>query len=473
MKPCPTCTFKMLRGIINRLLLFWVGLILTTSDRTAFGQISQNTLLQQHLQAWEHDYYELLGSRGLRGGPPMEYVHQVLQQHLLEIIPEGSPAALLFYHHTKDTLHSWLIRPKRLPLHGAQKVEARRLVDLQEGLLTGLSVYSEHRGARLQSLQSQVSTSNQLILKQLADVLLPHALRPTLDSLKHLLIIPALNISALPLYLLPIGNKAEPLSSKMSYSVLPSFRRLYAVAETFNEAQYQTGDTVRWQPKPGAVLSGNPAFPANSNPGFYPLPGAAHEVATISALTGIDTLPGEQLTPSLLLRMLGMEYGPDFFYLACHGVSHPKHPIDSSYLLLAADAQHPNGRLSAREIQAARGIDPEVYNTDRDAWVFLSACETGLGQTQDAGITGLARAFVLAGARNVWMSLWPVDDRAAAVFMPIVMEELEKPAPFFPAENFRRAVERFRAIDPNPAHWAAFSLMGIPYPVQVAGLFLH
>jgi len=141
--------------------------------------------------------------------------------------------------------------------------------------------------------------------------------------------------------------------------------------------------------------------------------------------------------------------------------------------LLAADAQHPNGRLSAREIQAARGIDPEVYNTDRDAWVFLSACETGLGQTQDAGITGLARAFVLAGARNVWISLWPVDDRAAEVFMPLVMEELQKPAPFFPAENFRRAIERYRAIDSNPAHWAAYSLMGIPYPVQVAGLFVR
>jgi CHAT domain-containing protein len=400
----------------------------------------------------------------------MEHVYQVLQQRLQDIIPERSPGALLFYHHAQDTLHSWLIRPKHLPLHSAHKAEAQRFVDWQEGLLSGLNVYSGQRGARTQHPQSQATSSRQLILKQMAEVLLPHELRPALDSLKHLLIIPALNISALPLYLLPIGSKDEPLSSKLSYSVLPSFRRLYAVAETYNEAQYDTMDTVRWQPKPGAVLSGNPAFPAKSNPGFYPLPGAAHEVATISGLTGIDTLPGKQLTPALLLRLLGTEYGPDFFYLACHGVSNPEHPIDSSFLLLAADTLHPDGRLSAREIQAARGIDPEVYNTDRDAWVFLSACETGMGQMQDAGITGLARAFVLAGARNVWISLWPVDDRAAAVFMPIVMEELQKPSPFFPAENFRRAVERFRTIDPNPAHWAAFSLMGVPYPVHVNGL---
>jgi CHAT domain-containing protein len=460
----------MIKGIIHRSWSVWAVLIMACSGRTVCGQSDHTALLQQHLQAWEHDYYELLGSRGLRGGPPMEHVYQVLQQRLQDIIPERSPGALLFYHHAQDTLHSWLIRPKHLPLHSAHKAEAQRFVDWQEGLLSGLNVYSGQRGARTQHPQSQATSSRQLILKQMAEVLLPHELRPALDSLKHLLIIPALNISALPLYLLPIGSKDEPLSSKLSYSVLPSFRRLYAVAETYNEAQYDTMDTVRWQPKPGAVLSGNPAFPAKSNPGFYPLPGAAHEVATISGLTGIDTLPGKQLTPALLLRLLGTEYGPDFFYLACHGVSNPEHPIDSSFLLLAADMLHPDGRLSAREIQAARGIDPEVYNTDRDAWVFLSACETGMGQMQDAGITGLARAFVLAGARNVWISLWPVDDRAAAVFMPIVMEELQKPSPFFPAENFRRAVERFRTIDPNPAHWAAFSLMGVPYPVHVNGL---
>lgn len=450
-------------------LLLVLALFATSAEVRA--QQGETALLQHQLQSWEHDYYELLGSRGLRGGPPMEHIYAVLENNLKEIIPAGTPAALLFYHHSADTLHSWLIRPGLPPMHGFRAVKAASLLQWQEELFSGLRADARNRGARIGGQTGTPSQMLQQPLQALTSVLFPEELRTTLDNLQHLLIIPALNISALPLYLLPAGKDGAPLSSMLSYSILPSFRRLYAVAEVYENKGYSPSDSIYWMPKPGAILSGDPAFPLSANPGFETLPGAAEEVTHISALTGISVLPRENLTPAWLLKKLGSEYGPDFYYLACHGVSDPVFPIDSSFLLLAPDAQHANGRLSAREIQAARGIDPEVYNTDRDAWVFLSACETGLGQTHDAGITGLARAFVLAGARNVWISLWPVDDRATARFMPLVMEELKKPAPFFPAENFRRAVERFRLLDPDPSHWAAFSLMGVPYPVYMQGLF--
>ncbi|MDQ3282188.1 MAG: CHAT domain-containing protein [Acidobacteriota bacterium] len=48
----------------------------------------------------------------------------------------------------------------------------------------------------------------------------------------------------------------------------------------------------------------------------------------------------------------------------------------------------------------------------------LSACKTGVGEARAAeGVLGLRRGFSLAGAENLLMSLWSVDDQATADFM--------------------------------------------------------
>ncbi|MBK6698421.1 MAG: CHAT domain-containing protein [Saprospiraceae bacterium] len=97
------------------------------------------------------------------------------------------------------------------------------------------------------------------------------------------------------------------------------------------------------------------------------------------------------------------------------------HPMIRSGLILSGanyawKTGHPinekaeDGILTAYEISQM-----DLSNTEL---VILSACETGLGDIKgNEGVYGLQRAFKIAGAKYLIMSLWQVPDRETSEFM--------------------------------------------------------
>ena len=76
-----------------------------------------------------------------------------------------------------------------------------------------------------------------------------------------------------------------------------------------------------------------------------------------------------------------------------------------------------NGLFTAEEISGLILLDTEV--------VVVSACGSGLGEARRGeGVFGLRRAFVLAGAKTLIMSLWSVPDIATAILMGCFYDKL-------------------------------------------------
>lgn len=83
-----------------------------------------------------------------------------------------------------------------------------------------------------------------------------------------------------------------------------------------------------------------------------------------------------------------------------------------------------------------------------------------MGTRHDAGIIGLGRAFQLAGALHVAMTLWNVDDLATRDLMSEFMGRYTADEAVHPAEALRQAMLALRTRYPDPARWGAFVMFG-------------
>jgi CHAT domain-containing protein len=117
-------------------------------------------------------------------------------------------------------------------------------------------------------------------------------------------------------------------------------------------------------------------------------------------------------------RLMALKTPPRVLHLATHGFYLPgesREPMLRSGIALAGADREVAG--SARE-GLLFALEAEGLNLDGTELAVLSACDTGKGDIDySEGVYGLARALRTAGARDILVTLWPVDDGLAHEFM--------------------------------------------------------
>lgn len=110
----------------------------------------------------------------------------------------------------------------------------------------------------------------------------------------------------------------------------------------------------------------------------------------------------------------------------------------------------------------------DIVKLELDAeWVILSCCNTAAsdGTPGAEGLSGLAKAFLYAGARALLVSHWTVESEATKQLITRMMNELRNHTEIGRAEALRRAMVSL-IDDPSehylahPAFWAPFVVVG-------------
>jgi CHAT domain-containing protein/Tfp pilus assembly protein PilF len=254
----------------------------------------------------------------------------------------------------------------------------------------------------------------------------------------------------------------------------------YDIIHLLNPIQFLENKRPFNDSKRNAVLMGDPVF--DVDPGgprergvafnhFTGLPGTQAELRAIDKV-----LKANSWKTGLFLKGAATEanlkalHSPTILHLASHGffsseivslnVEAKKEFLFHSGIVLTGANQSLATRSTSFEndgiVTAFEVMNIDLTNTQL---VVLSACETGLGKIENGeGVFGLQRSFMQAGARNVLISLWKVDDEMTKDLMIKFYQYLTLGHSL--SQSLKQAQLDQSRIVSNPSSWGGFILVG-------------
>jgi len=403
---------------------------------TAFVELSRA------LPSIEENRAEMMRSRSMRNTRRI----QLHPAQLVETLAAYAPrTAVLLYHREGKELRTWLVDRSGIAAWAHEPVPAaeieRAITELR--VMIGASTSTEpvaNNGTVSRGLV-RVAHSRKLVPKTwkeaaraLRDLVIPRSIRVALQQTDRLMIHPTESIGTIPFALLPLGDDDRTLIDRMTISITPGVESI--------------GAPVEWDGTFTApLLVGAPTWGKHPEYVFEELPGTRAEVATIGKRLQATPLTDAGATETAVAKRFTEA---DVVLLATHGMSGAEDALDRGFMALAPDGETADGWWTAREIQQLR---------TRARLVVLSACETGLGRSHAGGVIGLTRAFQLAGAVNVIMSLWAIDDAEQSRLVDDLFAAVARD---MPAVALRNAALGARARGVSPLVWGALAHFGTP-----------
>ncbi|MPM34702.1 hypothetical protein SDC9_81289 [bioreactor metagenome] len=329
-----------------------------------------------------------------------------------------------------------------------------------------------------ENFEEQNKTLNELSqrLEVLSQKLLLNIL-PKIGSKRHLIIIPDGLLYLLPFSILK--NKDRDLIEQYTITYSTSSRDLFD--QTAIEPQNQTLPVIIADPDydlsesngsdhSNSLIQNSRNFCEDLVP-FLRLEGTRAEGRAIHKIIGGELWLGQDALKARFMELIS----PKILHIATHGFFQPscqtatkKWDSDfrsglvlagvNSYILgQSLPAEVGNGIITAYEIS---GLN--LYSTDL---VVLSACETGIGDIIFCeGVYGFRRAFAIAGARALALSLWSIPDEETKDLMVIFYSFLKSGKG--KSEAMREAQLALKRKYPHPYFWGAFILQGDASPIR-------
>jgi CHAT domain-containing protein/Flp pilus assembly protein TadD len=289
-------------------------------------------------------------------------------------------------------------------------------------------------------------------------------LRPLIGDAAHLLIAPDSELNLVPFEAF-VDESGRHLIENYLFTYLTSGRDLLR----------QPSD-VKNQNKP--LIIANPFFGEPRTPGrggiaevasdvyFLPLGGAAQEGLSIQTLfPDARFLTGAAATEDALKQAAA----PRFLHIATHGFfwENPPARVNENNNTVASQKENPYLRAGlalagANRAQASddgilTALEASGLNLSGTKLVVLSSCDTGVGKISSReGVYGLRRAFVLAGAESLVMSLWSVSDYMTRELMTKYYQNLHSGMGRGEALRRSQLAMLNRPERRHPFYWAGF-----------------